>query len=392
MASQLHERSGSKPVGRTIILQRGVSHYRRSLFEALFDRFGWVVAATVARGRADGYSEVTAAPFLVPIAGRLVWWWPRVLDLSLSHVLGQLRPEMVIAEFSMYLTSTYKLALRRRLRGRPRLVFHTHGFNMERRHDRLRDRAMDWVRRQVIGCADAIACYSEEGRAHLARHLPAEKLFVTRNTIDVAPMRALRGVEPLRRGQGPHLLAVGRMTRDKRMPELVGVFRAVLADFPTAQLTLVGDGPDMPSVRAAAGELVGRSVHLPGLVYAEADLAPLFMAADLCVIAGAAGLAVNHALAYGLPVVAFRRTDRGPFHHPEICYVVEGVTGWLAEPFADRALAARITEVLRAHPSPRAALGQAIDAYVDANLTLDHLVADFHAVYRYAARSDSAVP
>ena len=181
------------------------------------------------------------------------------------------------------------------------------------------------------------------------------------------------------------MLAVGRMTRDKRLPELVSVFLEVLWAFPDAHLTLVGDGPDMPAVQTAAGELLGLRIHLPGLIYDEAALAPLFMAADLCVIAGAAGLSVNHALAYGLPVVAFRRTPQGPFHHPEICYVQDGVTGWLAEEFTDAALAERIIALLHQYPSPRAALGASIDRFVDDNLTLDHIVEDFHRVYRYVA-------
>lgn len=287
----------------------------------------------------------------------------------------------------MYMTSTYKLALRRLLLGRPKLIFYTHGFNMERRHDRLRDRVLDWLRRQVIDRADAIACYSEEGRAFLARHLKPEKLFVARNTIDVAPMRALReSAASLRHGPGPHLLAVGRMTRDKRLPELVALFRdTVLPACPDAHLTVVGDGPDMTAVREAAGELRGRSVHLPGLVYDEPALAPLFLGADLFVLAGAAGLSVNHALAYGLPVLAFRRTPRGPFHHPEICYVLEGVTGWLVDEFSDRAFAARLVEILQHSSRPRERLGATIDRYVDENLTLDHLVDDLRRIVEHVA-------
>jgi glycosyltransferase involved in cell wall biosynthesis len=138
-------------------------------------------------------------------------------------------------------------------------------------------------------------------------------------------------------------------------------------------------------VRAAAGELLARSVPLPGLVYDESDLAPLFMGADLFVLAGAAGLSVNHALAYGLPVLAFRRTPKGPFHHPEICYVIEGVTGWLVDEFADHAFAARLVEVVQHPLRPRERLGAMIDRFVDENLTLDHLVDDLRRIVEHVA-------
>lgn len=48
-------------------------------------------------------------------------------------------------------------------------------------------------------------------------------------------------------------------------------------------------------------------------------------------MAGATGLSVNHALAYGLPVVAFPRGPQGPCHCPVVDYVCQGHAGWLAE-------------------------------------------------------------
>ena len=372
----------------TVFIQKALTHYRRPLFVMLHERLGWTLAAPL-RGRLDRTFEVPA-----PLIGQkdLVVWRvfrrPLIMAVRIGVLLRKQKPAIVIAEFSMYFTSTYSLALRRCVGGRPRLIFHTHGFNMERDHDGWSDRLMDWVRLRILNVADAIACYSADGKAYLDRHLDPRKVFVTRNTIDIAPMRCLRRTSnPLRFGEGPHLLAVGRMTPDKRFPALVEIFRRFRDRFPDAHLILIGEGPDQAAVRAAAGDLLDRFVHLPGRVYQEERLAPYFLGADAFVFAGAVGLSVNHALAYGLPVVTFRRTPRGPRHHPEIAYVIEGETGWLVDEFEDAALAGRLQEIFTAMPFPKERLAARIDRYVDENLTLDHLVEDFHRVHQYVTNA-----
>jgi glycosyltransferase involved in cell wall biosynthesis len=70
------------------------------------------------------------------------------------------------------------------------------------------------------------------------------------------------------------------------------------------RLVIVGDGPE----RAALEDLAKRvypSAEFPGAKHG-ADLAPYFSAADLFVLPGTGGLAVQQAMSYGLPVVMGR--------------------------------------------------------------------------------------
>ncbi|MGZ9035397.1 MAG: glycosyltransferase, partial [Rhodospirillales bacterium] len=85
-------------------------------------------------------------------------------------------------------------------------------------------------------------------------------------------------------------------------------------------------------------------------------------------------------LAYGVPVIAFARTPEGPFHHPEIAYVVDGVTGRRVPTYSDEAMITALREFLTQHPDPKAAFANSIRSYVEANLTLDGMIREFGKV------------
>jgi glycosyltransferase involved in cell wall biosynthesis len=161
------------------------------------------------------------------------------------------------------------------------------------------------------------------------------------------------------------------------------VFHRLRADFPDAALTVIGDGPDAERTRAAIGDQLGKSIHLVGALYDEEALASYFLSADVVLFSGAVGLSVNHALAYGVPVIAHDRTPSGPHHHPEIAYVVDGVTGLRVSPFAEDAMLRALQSFLSRYPDPKAAFRDSIRQYVDAHMTLDAMVEDFRKVREF---------
>jgi glycosyltransferase involved in cell wall biosynthesis len=104
---------------------------------------------------------------------------------------------------------------------------------------------------------------------------------------------------------GPRFLFVGRLTPRKRPLELIHAFSRVVVDVPAAHLAIVGDGPLMAEVAAAASRL-GESVSLLGRCEGDA-LAAVYQEADILVVPSVRevwGLVVNEALAHGLHVIA----------------------------------------------------------------------------------------
>jgi glycosyltransferase involved in cell wall biosynthesis len=98
-------------------------------------------------------------------------------------------------------------------------------------------------------------------------------------------------------------LFVGRLQARKRVDVLL---RACAAIPPHLQprLVIVGDGPERTALQALAAQ-VYPGAEFPGAKQG-AELEPYFRAADLFVLPGTGGLAVQEAMSWGLPVIMGR--------------------------------------------------------------------------------------
>jgi glycosyltransferase involved in cell wall biosynthesis len=367
-----------------IILQRGVPHYRLPLFTRLWEEFGWKV---VAASNTPAYKQQVHGDH--PFVERFEFRFPDPnnpyrCNIPLGKILRETGAKAVISEFSMRMSSTYELVARRRLLGGPRVLFWSHGYNMDRGLGGVRRSLMQWPRTILAALADGHVCYSEEGRDFLSNYMSRGRLFVARNTIDVAPLQSLaNSAEPFEAPGRPHLLIVSRLTLNKKIPRLVQIFHKLRAELPEAGLTIVGDGPDAEAIRREAGSELGRSIIMAGKIYDETILARHFASADVTVFPGAAGLSINHSLAYGVPVIAYDRTSAGPGHGPEIAYVVDDVTGMRVPAYNEDAMLRGLLDFFSRHPDPKAEYRDRIRKYVAENLSLDKMVEEFREVNEF---------
>jgi glycosyltransferase involved in cell wall biosynthesis len=372
-----------RPMPDIIVLQRLVPHYRLPVFERLWREFGWVVATsktpprTTGLNLADGeYDFIRRFDFAFPDPENALR-----CNVPLRRILKETGAKAVISEFSLRMNSTYALVARRRMSGAPITLFWSHGYNMGRGMATPSQRLRQWPRFALARMVDGHVCYSAEGKRVLEAHIPSEQIFVAPNTLDVETQQNLaRSVVPPAPPGQPSLLAVGRITEDKDFPRLIRVFLRFRERFPNAALTIVGDGPDAERTRAAAGDQLGRAIIMVGEQYHEERLAGHYLASDLVVFPGAVGLSVNHALAYGVPVLAFERTPQGPHHHPEVAYIVEGTTGRRVPDFSDAGLLEGLIAFFSEHPDPKADYAESIAHFVEQRLTLDAMVEGFAGV------------
>jgi glycosyltransferase involved in cell wall biosynthesis len=96
------------------------------------------------------------------------------------------------------------------------------------------------------------------------------------------------------------VLFVGRLQARKRLDLLLRACEA-LPEALQPRLVIVGEGPERNTLEALAKSLYP-SVEFSGAKHGP-ELAPYFAAADLFVLPGTGGLAVQEAMAYGLPVI-----------------------------------------------------------------------------------------
>lgn len=156
--------------------------------------------------------------------------------------------------------------------------------------------------------ADRIICLSDAMVDDLALHfgLPRAKLVRIYNPVDVDEVRRLAqcGGNPYS-GSGPHLVAAGRLSREKGFDLLLAAMPCVLARFPDATLTILGEGPLAGALATQAEHLgIAQAVSLPGFLE---NPWPYFRNASVFVLPSRyEGLpnVVLEALTVGAPVVA----------------------------------------------------------------------------------------
>lgn len=143
---------------------------------------------------------------------------------------------------------------------------------------------------------DAMLAYSQRGAdEYAALGFPREKIFVAHNA--VAP-RPTFNVKRLTFNVQPAILFVGRLQARKRVDWLL---RACAEMESKPRLVIVGDGPERAKLESLARETYP-SAEFVGAKHG-AELSPYFAGADLFVLPGTGGLAVQEAMAHGLPVI-----------------------------------------------------------------------------------------
>ncbi|HJS18544.1 MAG TPA: glycosyltransferase [Anaerolineales bacterium] len=145
---------------------------------------------------------------------------------------------------------------------------------------------------------DGLISYSQRGAdEYAALGFPREKIFVAYNSVSAPPASPLPA-RPLTFDPRPAILFVGRLQARKRVDSLL---RACTQLTPRPRLIIVGDGPERESLESLAREIYPTAEFIGGRHGAE--LKSFFTEADLFVLPGTGGLAVQEAMSHGLPVI-----------------------------------------------------------------------------------------
>jgi glycosyltransferase involved in cell wall biosynthesis len=147
---------------------------------------------------------------------------------------------------------------------------------------------------------DALVTYSRRGAdEYAALGFPAERIFVALNAAVPRPIAPPPARPAVFEGR-PTVLFVGRLQARKRLDDLLRAC-ALLPDELQPRLLVVGDGPEGEALKELAAQVYPRA-EFPGARHGH-ELAPFFAAADLFILPGTGGLAVQEAMSHGLPVI-----------------------------------------------------------------------------------------
>jgi glycosyltransferase involved in cell wall biosynthesis len=144
---------------------------------------------------------------------------------------------------------------------------------------------------------DALIAYSQRGADEYAKlGFLRKKIFVAHNSVALAPNQ----IPNLKSQTGNHatILYVGRLQSRKRVDYLL---RACAEMESKPRLIIIGDGPERAKLQTLAGDIYP-ATEFVGAKHG-AKLKPYFAEADLFVLPGTGGLAVQEAMSHGLPVI-----------------------------------------------------------------------------------------
>jgi glycosyltransferase involved in cell wall biosynthesis len=151
---------------------------------------------------------------------------------------------------------------------------------------------------RFLSMFDSLIAYSRRGaEEYAALGFSPEKIFVAPNA--VAPRPAQKpAARPLTVDRAT-ILFVGRLQARKRVDLLLRACAQMLE--PKPRLLIIGDGPERSKLEALAAQIYPLAEFI-GPKHGT-ELSPYFVLADLFVLPGTGGLAVQEAMTHGLPVI-----------------------------------------------------------------------------------------
>jgi glycosyltransferase involved in cell wall biosynthesis len=319
-------------------------------------------------GPDDSFQSLTGTTRMFKLAGAVLY-----VQTGLLGPLRRGRFDVIVCEGNFGILSNLPVLLYGRFAGIPVLVW-----------------VAGWERGRITGLAALLRrayirmvarlprgyiCYGTGARDFLGKFgVPQSRCVIVQNTIDVEGIARRRGEyaamgQQERRLRGlAHkkiILAVGELRPEKDVAVLLEAFRRLRSARDDVALVVIGDGPERRRLEAVALENRVPDVSFLGPVVA--DVGRFFAMSDIFVLPGDGGLAINEAMAHGLPVIC--STADGT----EKDLVIEGRTGHFFKRGDAGELSARLAALLSS-PEHVRAMGTAARDHVSAIASLNGAV------------------
>ncbi len=266
-------------------------------------------------------------------------------------------PQALIVEANPRYLSTRRAIRWMRQRGRPVLGW---GLGIPRRGNAL-ERL--W-RQSFLRALDGVIAYSHRGAAQY-RSLGLSRVFVAPNAVARRPSSP-PPERPVGFRGSPVVLFVGRLQARKRIDILLKAC-AALPEPLQPRLVIVGSGPAQADFQALASEIYP-AAEFPGAVFGQ-HLDDYFAQADLFALPGTGGLAVQQAMAHGLPVIV----AKGDGTQDDL---VRPENGWQVPPGDQQAFTTALRRAL-SDPATLRRMGAASFRIVHREINLETMVDAF---------------
>jgi glycosyltransferase involved in cell wall biosynthesis len=223
-----------------------------------------------------------------------------------------------------------------------------------------------WERLTFLRSLDAVIAYSRRGAdEYLSLGLPPNSVFVAPNAVTPRPSAPPPERSPQFDGP-PRVLFVGRLQARKRIDSLLRACAALPVHL-QPKLWIAGEGPTRQEFQEIASQVYPQAEFLGDR--RGADLASTYAQADLFVLPGTGGLAVQEAMTHGLPVIVAQGDGTQDV-------LVRPENGWQIPPNDLESLTAALRQAL-SDPGRLRTMGRESYRIVDEEVNTDAMVAAF---------------
>ena len=221
-------------------------------------------------------------------------------------------------------------------------------------------------RSRLLHSLDAVIAYSRQGAEQYRQlGLPPERIYVASNAVAPAPDEAPLP-KAVKTDQQMTVLFVGRLQWRKRVDLLIRACSTLPREI-QPKLLVVGEGPAQAELKDLAHR-VYPSTEFSGAKYGD-ELKAYYAKADIFVLPGTGGLAIQQAMAHGLPVIV----ARGDGTQEDL---VRSENGWLVAPDDPEALSQALSQALT-NPTQLPEMGIASYRIVADEINIEQMVKIF---------------
>lgn len=321
-----------------IIIQRIFPEYQHPIFDAIHNE----VEFTLLHSKDSSGIKQALSSYAIEITKWKYGKGDTKLFLNGFKFIRVNKPKIIIHELAVGILSLPFVLLARKIWGYKFIIW-GHSYNRKIGFDtrkNLSDKYRLWLHKK----ADAIITYSNSEKQELIKNkVNGDKIFPALNTLDTnkyLPTRnRLEGIgknnikQELGFRHQFNLVFIGRLYEEKWPHYAIDVLDILVKERGgSIGLHFVGSGKIEKSlVEYAKTKELQNNVFFHGEIYDEDETGKLLFASDMMIMPGCVGLSVNHAFCFDCPVITFESKDLVPAHGPEIEYIIDGQTGFIAK-------------------------------------------------------------
>jgi glycosyltransferase involved in cell wall biosynthesis len=337
---------------KVLLIHRIFASYRKPIYDKLATKYDFLLLY----GQREKTIFQARTSYSKPIKSIQYSKNPTNLFLEGFTSFFKFKPQVVIHDFLVGVATILPMYVCTKLMG-AKFILYSHGYNRLYGFNPKKNWS-DKYRLFLMKIADATVIYTNTDKKRLGAYADVRKLFVAQNTLDTTELAPIkRSLVEIGKGNVKEKLGfshkynitfIGRLLEEKMPEKVLDVFTILQEKMPNEiGVHFVGDGKIEALKERIKGKKWQNDVVFHGPIYDDSISGAILFASDLMIMPGDLGLSVNHAFIFDCPIVSFQQNENGPFHGPEVEYVVNNETGFLVPDLSVEKMADTIAHYLQ---------------------------------------------